>query len=119
MGYVDRRKEVFAWFGGAAYYAQCFEVEIQSILLLTYHLNHPTALVSELDAVDLRLSSKNLGWLLQELERRFTLHPGFLKLLTTYREKRNYLMHRFFFENARALLSPQGCDTIGRRTTRK
>ena len=112
MDDVGRRKEVFAWFGGAAYHAQCFEVELQSLLLLTYRLNHPSAPMSDLDDVDMRLSSKNLGGLLQELGKRFTLHPEFSDLLNTYREKRNYLMHRFFFDNARKLLSPPGCDEM-------
>ena len=101
---VERRKEVFAWFGGAAYHAQCFEVELQSLLLLTHRLNNPDAPVSELDDVDLRLSRKNLGTLLRELGMQFQLHPEFDGLLSTYRDRRNYLMHRFFFENARKLL---------------
>jgi hypothetical protein len=53
---VARRKEVFAWFGAAAYYAQCFEVELHSLLLLTYRLNHPRAPESDVDEVDRRLS---------------------------------------------------------------
>lgn len=106
------RKEVFAWFGGAAYHAQCFEVELQSLLLLTYRLNHRSALVSDLDDVDMRISKKNLGGLLKELGKHFTLHQEFSDLLNTYREKRNYLMHRFFFDNARKLLSPPGCDAM-------
>ncbi|HWO56594.1 MAG TPA: hypothetical protein VNN55_03400 [bacterium] len=112
MDDVERRKEVFAWFGGAAYRAQCFEVELQSLLLLTYRLNHPSAPVSELDDVDMRLSSKNLGGLLRELGKHFTVHPEVSDLLNTYRDKRNYLMHRFFFDNARKLLSPPGCDAM-------
>jgi len=112
MDDVERRKEVFAWFGGAAYHAQCFEVALQSLLLLAYRLNCPGTLASDLDDVDVRLSSKNLGWLLRELEKYFTLHSEFSDLLNTYREKRNYLMHRFFFDNARKLLSPLGCDVM-------
>ncbi|MGB9619227.1 MAG: hypothetical protein ACPL7K_02305, partial [Armatimonadota bacterium] len=107
-----RRKEVFAWFGGAAYHAQCFEVELQSLLLLTHRLDHPEAPISELDRVDMQLSSKNLGCLIRELEKRFVLRPEFSALLKTYREKRNYLMHRFFFENASKLLTPRGGDAM-------
>ena len=109
---VERRKEVFAWFGGAAYHAQCFEVELQSLLLLTHRLNNPDAPVSELDDVDLRLSRKNLGTLLRELGMQFQLHPEFDGLLSTYRDRRNYLMHRFFFENARKLLNTPGCEAM-------
>jgi hypothetical protein len=112
MDDVERRKDVFALFGGAAYHAQCFEVELQILLLLTYRLNHPNASVSDLDGVDVRLSNKNLGALLRELGKSLTLHPEFSALLNTYREKRNYLMHRFFFDNARKLFSPQGCDAM-------
>ncbi|MBN2269940.1 MAG: hypothetical protein JXN61_04955 [Sedimentisphaerales bacterium] len=112
MDDVERRKDVFAWFGGAAYYAQCFEAELQTLLLLTYRLNHPNASLSDLDGIDIRISGKNLGALLQELGKSFTLHPEFSALLNTYREKRNYLMHHFFFDNARKLFSPHGCDAI-------
>lgn len=109
---VEHRKEVFAWFGGAAYHAQCFEVELQSLLLLTYRLNHPTASVTDLDGVDMSLSRKNLGSLLRELAKHFTLHPEFSNLLNTYCDKRNYLMHRFFFDNAGKLLSSPGCEVM-------
>lgn len=112
MENVERRKDVFAWFGGAAYGAQCFEVELQSLLLLTYRLDHLAAPIAELDEVDLRLSSKNLGRLIRELEKRFVVHPEFSALLGTYREKRNYLMHRFFFENATKLLTSSGCNAM-------
>jgi hypothetical protein len=112
MDDVERRKEVFAWFGGAAYHAQCFEVELQSLLLLTYRLNNPSAQVSDLDDVDMRLSRKNLGGLLRELGKHFSLPTEFSDQLNAYREKRNYLMHRFFFDNARKLLSPLGCAAM-------
>ncbi len=112
MDDVARRKEVFAWFGGATYHAQCFEVELQSLLFLTYRLDHPSAPTSALDDVDLRLSKQNLGCLLRKLAKHFTLRPEFSDLLNTYREKRNYLMHRFFFDNAFNLPSAAGCDLM-------
>lgn len=87
-------------------------MELQNLLLLTYRLKHPRAPVSELDATEMRLSSKNLGWLLRELEKDFELHPEFSALLSIYLQKRNYLMHRFFFDNASNLLSTGGCNAM-------
>lgn len=62
--------------------------------------------------MDLRLSSKTLGWLVREFEKRFEVHPEFSALLDAYCKKRNYLMHSFFFDNATNLLSSSGCDAM-------
>ncbi len=109
---VQHRKEVFASFGGAAYHAQCFEVALQSLLLLAYRLANPDAPLSDLDAADARLSRKNLGHLIPALAKHVQLSPRFIDRLNFYREKRNFLMHRFFFENAMKMLSPRGCDAM-------
>jgi hypothetical protein len=112
MNGADHRKEVFAWFGAAAYYAQSFEVELQTLLLLVYRLHHPSAPLSELDEADTPLSKRTIGQLRKELEKHLTVAPEFSAILKVYGDKRNYLMHRYFFENARRLVSQQGCTAI-------
>ncbi len=108
----QRRKDVFAWFGAAAYHAQCFEVELQILLILTHRLEHPDATPDELEDFDVRLSRRTLGRLLRDLRERFTLHPDFDALLDGYRVKRNYLMHEYFFTNAKELLTAEGCGAM-------
>jgi hypothetical protein len=108
----ELRKEVFAWYGSAAYAAQCFEVELTILLLLAYRLRHPSASPQDLDKVDVRLSKLALGQLVNELKREFVVHPEFETLLTRYLQTRNYLTHRFFFENGLKLMSRGGCGSM-------
>src|SRR5258708_39185494 len=100
MDDVELRKEVFAWFGGAAYAAQCFEVELVNLLLWAPRLHEPSLTSQQLEEIDTRLSKRNLGQLLGELKMHFVVHPVFESLLKEYIESRNHLAHRFFFENA-------------------
>jgi hypothetical protein len=109
MDVTQLRKDVFAWYGGAAYAAQCFEVELTTLLLLAHRMRHPSAMPADLDSVEVKLSKLALGQLLLELKKQFVVHPEFETLLTQYLKTRNYLMHRFFFENGLRLLSPEGC----------
>lgn len=109
---AEGRKEVFAWFGGAAYQAQCFEVELHTLLLFVHQLKSSTMTTDGLKQIDTKLSKKNLGFLIQELKRNGEMHPDFEMLLNEYREKRNYLMHTFFFENSLKLLSKEGCEVM-------
>lgn len=106
------KKEVFAWFGGAAYAAQCFEVELCTLLLLVHRLKNSSATPQQLDDLDTKLSKRNLGTLLRELAKHLTIHPDFQALLDNYLDRRNYLMHRFFFDHASDLLSPAGCQKM-------
>jgi hypothetical protein len=112
MDDVELRKEVFAWYGGAAYAAQCFEVELTILLLLAHRLRHPSASSNDLDTAEVKLSKLTLGHLLVELKKQFAVHPDFEKLLTQYLQTRNYLTHRFFFENGLKLMSPDGCRSM-------
>jgi GTP1/Obg family GTP-binding protein len=109
---VALRKEVFAWYGGTAYAAQCFEVELVILLLHAHRLRKPASTPQQLDEIDLRLSKRTLGQLLNELKEHFDLHPQFKSLLNEYIGKRNYLAHRFFYDNARNLLSRTGCESM-------
>jgi hypothetical protein len=106
------RKEVFAWFGGAGYAAQCFEVELCTLLLLVRRLKDPSATRQHLEDLDTKLSKRNLGTLLRELAKHLTIRPDFQAMLDGYLDRRNYLMHRFFFDHASDLLSAAGCQKM-------
>jgi len=105
----ETRKEVFAWFGAAAYQAQCFEVELGILLLFMQRTQNPKVTLADVQALDARLTASNLGFLLRELKKGMWLHPDFEGLLDQYRKKRNYLMHRFFSEHSFDFATEAGC----------
>ena len=104
------RKEVFAWYGSAAYAAQCFEVELVILHTFLYILDNPNASSEDIEKIDLSLSKKTMGNLLRELEKRIVIHPEFKELLDTYREKRNFLMHHYFQERSGKFYSYEDCE---------
>jgi len=106
------RKDVFAWFGAAAYAAQCFEVELCILLLLVRRLKNPSATPQELDELNDRLSKKTLGALLRKLGKHLEIHPDFKAMLDGYLDKRNYLMHHFFSDHSTYLLTRNGCQKM-------
>ncbi len=112
MSEEELRKDVFTWYGSAAYAIQCFEVELSILLLAHERLEKPQSTPEELDKLDEKLSLKTLGQLIGEVKKRFWVHPEFEGLLKTYLAKRNYFTHRFFFENASKLHSASGCTQL-------
>jgi len=106
------RKDVFAYFGAAAYTAQGFEYEIITLLIGVYRLKNPNAPIEELDRVDIQLSKRNLGQLYLELKKHLGVRESFQDALLHYKERRNYLMHRFFPANAKGLATRRGCHKM-------
>lgn len=106
------RKELFAWYGAAMYAAQLFEVELVTLLLCVQRLADSEVTLEKLDKMDDALSRKTLGTLLNELKKRTSLHPDFERLLSSYRDKRNYLAHRFFFENEQKMSNLEGFEEL-------
>jgi len=108
----ELRKDVFAWYGSAAYAAQLFEVELVILMLCHEKLIKPDTTNESIDNLDSRLSRKTMGQLLHELKKRFSISPDFEVLLLSYRDKRNYLAHEFFSENGKNLTSVEGCNKM-------
>ena len=104
----DDPKEPYAFFGLAAYYAQCFE---QSLILLTVALRVASVTpISEasFDGIFDKLDRKTMGSLIEQVSKLTridnTLAIQFSELLA----KRNYLMHHFFEKNAAKFFSDEG-----------
>jgi hypothetical protein len=106
---TEFKKDVFAWFGVAAYAVQCFEVELCILILLAHRLKDPSLLSEHLEKIDIKLSKSTLGALLSELKSHLIINIDLQKILNNYREKRNYLIHQFFFNHSTDLLSKDGC----------
>ena len=108
----DPRREGFACFGEAAYYAQLFETQLENLLLLMALAKDKNISREKLEKIDTGLSRKSLGTLIAELKKHLELSPEFEELMRTYQEKRNYLMHDYFFQNAGKLALASGCDAM-------
>lgn len=101
-------KEVFAFFGLAAYYGQVFE---QAALHLAAAL-HVYAMSPRtrqgVDATWERLDRQTLGQLLASARQRTTIDPTIDELLGEAIDSRNYLVHRFFERNSERFMLESG-----------
>lgn len=112
MNKEDLRRGVFACFGEAAYYAQLFETQLENLLLLVALAKDKNISPEKLEKIDTGLSRKSLGTLIAELKKHLELSPEFEESMRTYQEKRNYLMHDYFFKNAGKLALSSGCEAM-------
>lgn len=101
MNETQHRKEVFAWYGAAAHNAQCLEIELANVLLISTRYNVPGITKEVLNQVDGFLSEKTMGNLISILKTKTKLRGNLPGRLQAALKKRNYLMHRFFFEHAK------------------
>lgn len=102
-------KEIHAFYGLAAYYAQCVE---QSIIILLTTLRASTE-ANELkgvsyDDVLTMLDKKPMGWLIKLLQKVAPVEPGLQTRLESLLHTRNYLVHRFFVQNSEKLFTKTG-----------
>jgi|HubBroStandDraft_1064217.scaffolds.fasta_scaffold43834_4 hypothetical protein len=104
----DDPKEVYAFFGLAAFYAQCFE-QSMILLLLAVNLRRPKALQSKgRDELLKWFDKKSLGALITELKKVANVEVTLQKRLEDLLEKRNFLMHHFFPKNSMKTATDQG-----------
>lgn len=108
------RKEVFAWYGGAAYSAGLVEAEMIILLLLFDKLRGGESAISPeaYEDLDRQLSKKTLGSLLREFRKHVDIAPEFDDLLNDYLATRNHLIHGFWPSHGESLLSRKGCDAM-------
>ena len=104
----DETKEVYAKYGLTAYMSQLFERELGTFLVhiiqsqnLSWPLEKPTALFEH-------IPQKTLGHLLNELKKKIQLDPEIEQTLIDAVSKRNYLVHRFYYDNAYKFVSKKG-----------
>ena len=95
---------VFARFGHAALQAQDLEANLINLLLIQRQLEPDPIDRETLSNLEALWSRKALGTLLSEARKRIDLPQEKAQELEAARDRRNYLMHRFFYENAEALM---------------
>ena len=111
MNEIEQRKEIFAWFGAAVYYVQCFEVELTILLCYCAIFKDKNLAPENMEEIDTKLSKKTLGFLIKELKKHLEIAPELENLLNKYLQKRNYLIHHYFYENSMRMLS---CSARGK-----
>lgn len=101
-------KEVFAFFGLAAYHAQVLEQELM-ILAVMLHVSGRTGVTrADVDALFDTFEARTLGQLLREA-RSLTEVPGSLDAqLAEALRRRNDLAHRFFARRSEDFMSDAG-----------
>lgn len=116
MDSVELRKDVFAHFGAAMYYAQCLE---QSMILIIMFVDHfPKSIETcrsreewegEIESFLDDASSKTMGRLLGALKRINFPSSDLAQKLQDALGKRNFLAHHYFSERALEITTDQGC----------
>ena len=109
---AQQRREVFARYGLAMYYAQCLEYQLG--LMLASMCNHEF-LDTPHEARDTLFDqelSKTLGQIAQNLKKVMPISPTLKDRLARAVEVRNWLAHRYFRERAKEILSVRGRDVM-------
>ncbi len=101
------RKEVFAWFGAASYYAQCVEAELWIARLILAREKEPWP--AEQNWQRLENEPLTMGRLLRLVEDGMVLETGELEILQGCLEKRNWLSHAYWPQRSHLLFSSEGC----------
>ena len=94
----SRTKHLYAATGLALYAAQCFEVELQQIVLVVGKAKGKLASIKAFEEADADLNKKTLGRLLKEVHKVVKFDENGMTLLELALEKRNSLAHGFFQE---------------------
>lgn len=99
----DDPKEPYAFFGLAAYYAQCFEKSFV-LLITTAEAIQASGVIQKkrlsLDEMFSKFDRETLGRLIQHASKLTKFDPDLAQNFLDLLQKRNYLMHHFFYKNS-------------------
>ena len=105
----EQCRDVYANFGVAVYFAQCFEKTVCNLLLFHRVVDQGDVTLENVDELERLIHKKTLGMLLKELKLNVTFNDSkntddFDKAL----EKRNFLLHHYFWERTVQTMSSNG-----------
>ena len=109
---AQQRREVFARFGCAMYFAQCLEVQIGLLLASMYNQDFLRVPSEDRDAFFERESRKTLGRMKKDLGKNAHMSPTLDSRLREAVKLRNWLAHRYFFERAINILTLEGREKM-------
>ena len=107
---AQQRREAFARFGVAMYFAQCLEVQIGILLASMYNQEFLRVPPGDRDAFFDRESKKTLGRMQRDLGKN--LPPTLETRLHKAVELRNWLAHRYFSERQIDILTLEGREQM-------
>jgi hypothetical protein len=111
----EQFKDVYAYFGLAAYYAQSFETSLELLLFLHHrHCNSPLT-QRDLDVFNTSLEKKTLGKLINDLRDTspfINISHDIDEILDTARKNRNFLIHDFFKQRSVLFMSEGGRERM-------
>jgi hypothetical protein len=104
----EQHREVYAYFGHAAYWSQCLETTLTNILICDGRIHGTARTAEDVDALETSLQKLPLGPLIKRVSERVQFTSGTEELIKRALSKRNFLMHRFFRERAWEFATVEG-----------
>jgi len=101
------RKEVFAWFGAASYYAQCVEVELWIVRLFAFRKGNPWPDDAQWRTIE--SEPLTMGKLLARVADDVGITQEERKVLLDCVKQRNWLSHNYWEHRSHLLASPDDC----------
>ena len=109
---AQQRREVFARFGLALYFAQCLERQIGLLLASMYNQEFLQVPPENRDAFFDREAKKTPGRMAKDLGNEAHLSPTLECRLRKAVELRNWLVHRYFSERDREIATLDGREQM-------
>ena len=105
---AQQRREVFARFGVAMYYAQCLEQQLGLMLASMCNRQFLKVPAEDRDAFYDKELTKTLGRMAKDLTNIKSVSPTLKDRLKRAVKIRNWLAHRYFYERSSKILSLRG-----------
>ena len=109
---AHQRREVFARFGLAMYYAQCLEQQLGLMLASMYNRRFLEVSPEARDALYDRELSKTLGRMAENLKNTIGIPPTLKDRLNEAVRIRNGLAHGYFYKRSGEILSLRGREKM-------
>ena len=106
------RREAFAHFGRAMYYAQCLEQQLGMILTYMYNRQYFEVPLECRDAIYDRELNKTLGRMVKDIQKKTNVPPTLNKRLEKAVDFRNYLAHKYFYDRSRQMDFIEGMEEM-------
>jgi hypothetical protein len=101
-------KEVFTFYGLAAYHVQVLEQELLIFAMVLHRSGNSRLTQSDLEALFANLEQRTFGQLLREAARLTRVPDEVAGQLKLALDRRNYLVHRFFEKHSEDFVSERG-----------
>lgn len=109
---AQQRREVFARFGLAMYYAQCLEQQIGMMLASMYNKKFLEVRPEDRDEFFDREIVKTLGRMAKDLENKARVSPALNERLCHAVKTRNWLAHDYFYQRIGEINSSEGREKM-------